>query len=396
MDNTLLREKLNEVTQCLYEIDYENMPISLFQGIGGVSYFFFEKINSISATEKDKEFFIYLIELLVDKLNTEEYSFTYCDGLCGIAFILRKYHPLLTKYGYELDDLIEDIDSVLIHHLEKLSENDDMNTDFLHGTFGLLYYFSFFKINDHQFRVNYIKNINYIISYIDKAKSSIELNINYGLAHGLCSIMNVIKIYLAHFDPNCKISRECLDLCCTLFTDPRIDFKSSSLYPSISPINDFSINAEMHPVHLGWCYGDQTISTSLHNIAYFQNNEKLAQFSLKIADHWKKRDTIKKALNNDHFYDYMLCHGVGSVALYNKIWFNITQDEQFYKNYDFFMMDLLSQEQAEDNVAGYKRAVINQQYEKSYGILTGVAGVGLILLDAFNSERKSWYDLFII
>jgi len=152
----------------------------------------------------------------------------------------------------------------------------------------------------------------------------------------------------------------------------------------------------MHPVHLGWCYGDQTISTSLHNIAYFQNNEKLAQFSLKIADHWKKRDTIKKALNNDHFYDYMLCHGVGSVALYNKIWFNITQDEQFYKNYDFFMMDLLSQEQAEDNVAGYKRAVINQQYEKSYGILTGVAGVGLILLDAFNSERKSWYDLFII
>ncbi|ASK31038.1 hypothetical protein CEY12_13385 [Chryseobacterium sp. T16E-39] len=396
MDSILLNDKINEITNSLYDINYEKMPISLFEGIGGISFFFFEKINSKYATEKDKEFFVYLIELLVEKLNGEHYSFTYCDGLCGTAFILKKYQALLNQYDYDLDDLLDDLDSILLDGLEKMSEQEDINTDFLHGSFGLLYYFVFYKEKSSQFKSLYIKNIHSVIAYINRGKTNDESKINYGLAHGLGSIMNIIKLYLENIDEHCETSKYCLNLCCEMFTTPKIDFSLPSLFPSISPIKDFNNNAAKHPVHLGWCYGDQTISTFLYNISTFENNPELKQISSDIANHWIKRDSIKKALLDENFYDYMMCHGVGSVALYNKIWFNMTGNESFYKNYLFFMDDLLAQKENEENVAGYKRAVINYEYEKSYGILTGISGVGLLLLDTADMERKSWYDLFLI
>ncbi|WP_333596834.1 lanthionine synthetase LanC family protein [Chryseobacterium flavum] len=396
MNNVLLNDKIKEITHSLYDINFEKMPISLFEGMGGISYFFFEKINSDYASKKDKDFFIYLIELLVEKLNGEQYSFTYCDGLCGIAFILKKYQLTLNQYDYDLEDLLQDIDSILMQALEKISDHDDINTDFLHGSFGLLYYFVFFKERGSRFKALYVKNITSVINYINKAKKSDEININYGLAHGLCSVINIAKLYLENIDKYCEVSKHCLNLCCEMFTAPELNFTLPSLYPSISPIKQFHDRAARHSVHLGWCYGDQTISTTLNNVANFQNNQELNQFSLNIANHWVRRDSIGKALLNEDFYDHMMCHGVACVALYNKLWFTITKDQSFYKNYTYFINNLLSQKQDFDNVAGYKRAVINNEYEKSYGLLTGVAGVGLLLLDASNMERKSWYDLFLI
>lgn len=395
MNLTLLESKLNEITNSLYEIDYKNLPISLFEGVGGISYFFFEKINSAYSTKKDDDFFLYLVELLVEKLNNEDYSFTYCDGMCGNAFVLKRYRKKLKKYGYDIEQLLEDMDSILIEHLQNISNVENINTDFLHGSFGILYYFIFFKERSLKFKTVYLKNVKYILSYINNAKINNDLKVNYGLAHGLCSIMNIIKLYLENIDRNCETSKLCLNLCLEMYTVPEINFNQPSLYPSISTISDFNNNSK-NSVPLGWCYGDQTISTTLYNISTFENDQKLYDLSHNIALHWAKRDSIRKALLNENFYDYMICHGVGSIALYNKIWFDITKNDVYHDNYLFFMTDLLTKRSDIDNVAGYKRALINNEYEKSYGLLTGISGVGLLILNALSPENKSWYNLLLI
>lgn len=370
--------------------------LSLFDGLGGVALFFFEKINSDLKTKKDEEFFFKVFDTIYDKLNEEEYSLTYCDGLAGIAFFIRMCKKYLTTNDYDVEQLLTDIDGIIIESiLSNLNAIDDFNTlDFLHGKLGVLHYLITFDVNPSLTKVIYDHVVTSIFQNLKSIDSDDNQIVNYGLAHGMCSYIHII-INGIDISSDRGQAINLLELIGEIYLNANINFSNLSLYPSISSKSNFEKNSSfLHP--LGWCYGDQTISTSLYKLGKFLNSKKILEYSYKISDHWKTRNDIYTSLGNSEYYDYSFCHGMSSVAFFNKKWYNITNDPKFLENYTVFLDLIVSQIQEEDNIAGFKKCTGDESlYKIDWGLLTGVAGIGLNLIYQRNNNNNNWLKLFL-
>lgn len=370
--------------------------LSLFDGLGGVALLFFEKINSDLRTHEDEEFFLRIFDVIYDKLNSEDYSLTYCDGLAGIAFLIRICKTYLETNDYDVEELLIDIDRIILDSMScDFEVVDDFNSlDFLHGKLGVLHYLITFNINPSSTKVIYNHIVVSIFKNLNKIKNTDNQSFNYGLAHGMCSYIHIVinGIDLA-VDKTQAVSL--LKLIGEIYLDADINFSNLSLYPSISSRNDFEKNASfLHP--LGWCYGDQTISTSLHKLGQFLNSERILKHSYKVSDHWKKRNDIYTSLGNSEYYDFSFCHGMSSVAFFNKKWFDITNDIGFLENYKVFMDLIISQIQQDDTIAGFKKCTGDENlYKKDWGLLTGATGIGLNLMYQRNNRNNNWLKLFL-
>ncbi|MCW3162122.1 lanthionine synthetase LanC family protein [Chryseobacterium oryctis] len=389
-------EKIHEISKCYIEnFAPSEHDLSLFEGLGGVALFFYEKIHSDLCSGKDKEFFFELFDVIYDKLNEDDYTLTYCDGLVGVAFLIRVCKDYLSDNDYDVEQLLIDIDNVILESNNNYSDvlYDFNSLDFLHGKLGVLHYLMTFNVRP-AFSEGFYDNI--VLSLLKKLQIARNENvsINYGLAHGMCSYIHVIIKGIDAFSSKTS-SLMLLKLIEEIYLDADVNFSNLSLYPSISNERDFERKASsFHP--LGWCYGDQTISMSLYKLGVFLNSEKLLNHAYEISNHWKLRNNIFKALGNPLYYDFSFCHGVSSVAFFNKKWYDITGDSQFLENYNYFMELIVTQIQGNDNIAGFKKCTGNDLlYKKDWGVLTGVAGIALNLLYQRNKNNNKWLKLFL-
>ncbi|MCD9616618.1 lanthionine synthetase LanC family protein [Chryseobacterium gleum] len=387
--------------------------LSLLTGISGVPIFYYMlyKYNNDSKyLNKIEE----VLNVIFERLNEGEETIpkTYCLGLAGIAYMLN----FLEKSGdinIDFSDALETFDEILLDTIDHfLSYIDDIESeyimeqaDFLHGVSGLAHYFLSRDINEI-----YSEKITILFEKLSEIveqdyRRAVEVKdiedltkdlhkTNLGLAHGHISFILLFSKFLEIFPHNQKVkdALESSVKTVLLFRNEQED--GFCLFPSIA-VNK---KTALYNIHLGWCYGDQSVAYGLYKAGKTLNDENLISISKEIALSTLRRDSLGTALLHEEGCDAGFCHGTISVAYYHKKWYLITEDTRFLELNKKFTQLTLSLSNEEKGLAGYLKNSGTGQKQTALGLLDGIAGIGVFFADSLlnNSSLIQWDSIFLL
>ncbi len=412
------------VTQKLSEIEKEidqnwnRKPyvsdLSLLTGISGVPIFYYV-LYKYNKQPKYLEKIEEVINVIFEKLNnsSENIPKTYCLGLAGIGYMLNFLEESGEIKNIDFADALEVIDEILIdtvnYFLSYIDHIDDESKmehiDFLHGVSGIAHYF----LARNKNKIYYEKitllfeKLSEIIEWdyqkalevkdIKEIKDGLHKT-NIGLAHGHISFILLFSKFLENFPDNDKIRNALKTSVKTVLLFKNDSKDGFCLFPSIA-VNK---KTAFYNIHLGWCYGDQSVSYGLHKAGITLGDHNLVETSKQIALSTLKRDTLELALLNDESCDAGFCHGTVCVAHYHKKWYSITKDHRFLELYKKFTQDTLLIANKKDGLAGYMKKNGTGGFESALGLLDGIAGIGICLIDSLLDENTvlKWDSIFLI
>ena len=131
---TAAGKKLAEIEQQLFDTCLDNTPLSLFNGKGGLLLLYHNLYTVLGDNDYSRKSQL-ITEQLMDDITQGIPSFTYCDGLTGIA-ALFSYLREKEFFDSSIDGLLEQCDQVLHNALQVTLDN--ANWDYLHGAIGIL------------------------------------------------------------------------------------------------------------------------------------------------------------------------------------------------------------------------------------------------------------------
>ena len=387
--------------------------LSLLTGISGIPIFYYvlyKHTNDPKYLSKIEE----VLNVIFEKLNEGEETIpkTYCLGLAGIAYMLN----FLEKSGdinIDFSEALETFDEILLDTVDHfLSYIDNIESeyimeqvDFLHGVSGLAHYFLsrekkeiysekiiilFEKLSeiveqDYR-RALEVKDIDEVTKDLHKT--------NLGLAHGHISFILLFSKFLEIFPHNNKVKDALESSAKTVLLFKNEQEDEFCLFPSIA-VNK---KTALYNIHLGWCYGDQSVSYGLYKAGKTLKDESLITISKEVALSTLKRDSLGTALLHEESCDPGFCHGTISVAYYHKKWHLITEDSRFLELYKKFTQLTLSLSTEEKGLAGYLKNTGTGDKQPALGLLDGIAGIGVFFADSLlsNSSSIQWDSIFLL
>ncbi len=392
----MVRSKIEEINNDLDEvIGHDNHEVSLFSGLTGV--LLFKYIYHKFYLNEEGEILMSNLEPILQKvfenLNTTEYPLSYCDGLAGVAYCLN--HLKENKiFEEDIEDALREFDNILIEKIGTVKDSDD--SDFLHGQLGIIYYLidrgSKLVLDNPIFIKNVDAFYSYVIDEVVLIENGENVRINFGLAHGNLAHMKILVKMLKTGRFNQKkykrLLQNLVDIYCSFKSDNK---ESCSLFPSIADSNE---KPSVNTINLGWCYGDQPASLILYEVAKALNDKELEKNAIDIAYAWAGRNEIKTAFNG-RVYDACFCHGTTSAGYFNKKWFEITQDELFKNNYNFFIEETLKLDTHKNGISGYVKL---EEYGSvaDFTLLGGTSGIGIVLIDSLYNVSDEWDKFFLM
>jgi len=399
----MTKTKILEIENVISHTDIDEVGISLFSGYGGVPLFYF----MLYKLTNDKAYILKTqksYEKLFEKINDENYDYTitYCNGLVGFAYLTH----FLTKQGIldsdSMQENLEIIDRIVYENtVEEKNSIDDI--DFLHGALGVAFYLNERQADNPTIKTStkllFEKISDIIIESVKDAKKNeniTEINqdthkVNCGMAHGYVSYISILSGFLLNSGNNDKVKNavdKSLDLLLSFETE---NYNAFSVYPGIAVNKKTAI----YNIPLGWCYGDQTISTVLYKVSNILKSDSLYTKALAIAKRNLSRNTYDKMFPVTLF-DEAFCHGLASVAYLHKKWYKITGDEKFYNLYEFLIKDIVERGDKIDGLAGYKKIINRNETINSIGLLDGVVGIGIVLIDYLLGDNNTGWDSFFL
>ncbi|MCL2040670.1 MAG: lanthionine synthetase C family protein [Bacteroidales bacterium] len=341
------------------------------------------------------------IENIFEEIEkADSYIFTFCNGLSGIGWALEH----LEKRGfihYNTNILLEDVDSVLSYVLD--SEMKSGNYDFLHGASGIaLYFISRLQKNESLLPIlqKFITQLNMLsekqstgaikwISVIEHETQKKGYNIS--LSHGMSSIAVILSKLYGIKGIDQEMIKNLLQGCVNYIIEQEIDKdKYGSCFPS------FAIESmeQLHGSRLGWCYGDLGIAMALWQAGIALRNEiwknKALEVLLFAAE--KRRDLRKNFVN-----DAGLCHGSAGIGhVFYRVWWN-TKIPEFKNAANYWFEQTIKMSIFADGLAGYKMWYGEEKgWANSYGLLEGIAGIGLALLMYYYEVEPTWDECLLL
>ncbi|MDP2060286.1 MAG: lanthionine synthetase LanC family protein, partial [Flavobacteriaceae bacterium] len=124
-------------------------------------------------------------------------------------------------------------------------------------------------------------------------------------------------------------------------------------------------------------------------------SDSLYTKALALARRNLSRNTYDKMFPVTLF-DEAFCHGLASVAYLHKKWYKITGDEKFYNLYEFLIKDIVERGDKIDGLAGYKKIINRNETINSIGLLDGVVGIGIVLIDYLLGDNNTGWDSFFL
>lgn len=409
-----IESKIIEIESVINK-NWNNAPylsdLSLMTGISGIPVFYFmlyKYTNKPEYLNKIEE----IITVVFEKLNisNEDIPKTYCLGLAGIGFMLNFLEKSEEIKNIDFSEALEIIDEILLETIEYfLSYIDNIGdefkmeqVDFLHGVSGLAHYLLARNISNEKITILFEKLAEIVEWDYKKALESeiiTELTesshkTNIGLAHGHISYILLFSKFLAIYPDNYIIRQALKTSVKTVLLFKSEDYEGFCLFPSIA-VNKKTAN---YNIHLGWCYGDQSVSYGLYKAGEILNDYNLLKLSEEIALATLRRDSLNLALLNEENCDAGFCHGTISVAYYHKKWYSITKDTRFLELYKKFTEDTLLIANRKDGLAGYLKKTGTADFQSALGLLDGIAGIGVFLIDSLLNESSltRWDSIFLI
>lgn len=331
-----------------------------------------------------------ILETCILKINEGNSKPTYCNGIIGLAWVINH---LIKENFIEAsnNDVLYDIDNYNHDWIQSSINNN--NFDFFHGAIGYVNY----SIDRHNSLTNIkalekiedsiVLLLNFLSELLPKIKlfpkgpkkvnikMSFQNNVIFGLAHGISSIIFILN----------KISTiSKFNLKAQLLSDQYVaylleykDDKNSgiSLFPNF--LNQKGV--AKYQSALTWCSGDIGIGINLLNTsARYNHNENYKLAGIEILKNASHRTSLEKSfLKSD-----CLCHGyLGAYKIFSNA-YRITKNEEFL-NASNYWLDL-----------GTKNIKIN--IDSDLTILNGLSGIGLSLLDIFDSKKLNWDECLFL
>ncbi|NCO62703.1 MAG: hypothetical protein GW849_02355 [Flavobacteriia bacterium] len=393
-----ISSKISEIEKAIEGIWKNEYPLALFTGIGGLPLFYY-MLYKVEGNKIYLEKINEVVGHLYKKLDTDEYGVTYSSGLSGVASILNYLNE--KKIIENIDEDLIFMDEIILNFtFNNLTSIDD--TDFLHGALGACTYLIERtkynsvvkeKINDLIHKLCHILNEDIIKGY--KVNSTLEYDdsthrTNCGLAHGRVAEILILCKYFSLYPNNSYVKETIFNCTNSLIAFESDDKSSIYTYPSIA-INKYTA---YYKIHLGWCYGDQAVSYGLYRAGQTLHNDLFLNKSIEIALKTLQRNSMETAILSNS-YDGGFCHGAASVAYLHKKWFEITGNEKFNIAYENFINDLLDIGKNTEGIAGYRKHLGNGNYENAIGLLDGVIGIGIVLID-YMVDDNDWDSFFLL
>lgn len=361
--------------------------IGALGGLSGLALFNFQysrvfnKETTIGST---------ILEKCVLKINEGYAKPTYCNGIIGLAWVIN----FLIKENFidvSNNEILYDIDNYN-HDWIKYSIKEK-NFDFFHGAIGYINY-SIDRYNNST-NIKAIEKIeesitlflNFLSELISKIelfpsgskktdiKMSFENNVIFGIAHGISSIIFILnKISII---PKFNLKTQLLsDQYVTYLLNYKDDKNSGiSLFPNFLSQKGIV----KYQSALSWCSGDLGIGINLLNTyVRYNHNENYKLAGIEILEHASQRTSFEKSFLKSN----CLCHGfLGAYKIFSDA-YKITKKEEFLKASNYWLE------------LAIKDITINDDSDLT--ILNGLSGIGLALLDIFDSKKLNWGECLFL
>lgn len=388
----------NKIIGLLEFDNTKQLDIGLLTGKSGIALLLANYCKLLKSNIYAEKIWIYISDV-INNINQGYNYYTHCNGISGFCY---------TMNNFVKNEFININEISFLHELDKylykkmLEDLKKGNYDFLHGSIGVGLYFINHLTNpkSQEYLVDLIDELEKIsikdydntikwVSEVPYDNNNTKKVFNLSLSHGMASIIAFLsKLYLK------DISKKKV---CTLLNGAvnymlKQKFDNSvygSNFPSWVCENELPSKSR-----LGWCYGDLGIGIALFQAAKATNNKEWENIALEVLlDSTKRRDLKKEGV-----MDAGICHGTAGIGhIYNRMWFN-TRNEIFKEASDFWFEETLKMAKFEDGLAGYK-AWYPEEYggwQKIYGILEGIAGIGLALMSAISDEEPTWDECLLL
>lgn len=333
-------------------------------------------------------------DLWLDELTRKEISHTFCSGLSGILYA---FEFLQSNNFVHIDT--NEVESLFNNHIATKTNINIRHEyyDFMHGGVGPGLYF--LKKNINQNIVS--KLINSLYKTAEKYENEkitcwkflVGLHegrkYNIALSHGISSIV----IFL------CKtklmdITNEYLDTLLegsvNYILTQEINHKIwGSFYPNQSKEN-------ISKSRLAWCYGDLGVAYALWQAGKINKNEEWKNKALEIFTFSANRLSIQDAMTQDAG----ICHGSAGIAMFFNRMYNETHINLFKETTFFWINKTLNYDYFDYGLAGYRTYGNDKDAEDSlnpdYSLLTGISGIGMVLLSYLYGDKQEWDELFLL
>ncbi|TMM59138.1 hypothetical protein FEE95_06820 [Maribacter algarum] len=402
VNRELLEQKLSDIHLIIKENYQSENDIGVLGGLSGLALFEFYYSKHLDI-EEPSDIGVEIISRGISKINNGYGLATFCSGIAGFGWVLDH---LNNKEFIELDNdtLLEPLDSYLSDFM--LSELNNGNYDFLHGSLGCgLYFLKRFKsTHNNELRTKYHEKLIRLIellkdssenensmtkwkSILDNEKGNEGYNLS--LSHGISSVINFItRLSLeAEFKPMVEpILKQAIAYVLSFKMNAP---ENLSLFPSwitdSEPIE--------YQSRISWCYGDLGIGITLLQASKAIESDNLKKDAIEILKHAAKRRTMETT----RIIDAGLCHGsYGNAQIFNRI-YQETKISNFQETALYWIQDGLNKAVHEDGYAGYKQwGGLEQVWKSELSLLEGVAGIGLSIIDFLSTDENSWDECLLL
>ena len=210
---------------------------------------------------------------------------------------------------------------------------------------------------------------------------------NLGLAHGVPGIIGLLAHIVATDALPVSVAesaRSLLDETVTWMLGQKLPATADATFTAY-----LVEGQEPEPARSAWCYGDPGAAAALLAAARGTGNAEWAQEAIDIA-----KKSVRRPLEDTAVKDAMICHGAAGLGhIYNRF-YQASGDSAFAEAARFWLQRTLDMRQPDTGIAGYSHYTIDQNRNPCWiadaGFLTGVAGVGLVLLAAIEPVEPIW------
>lgn len=382
--NEKIKNKISEIHDIL-SFYTNDSDFSILNGEAGLAVFFYQHNLLFNKN--------YNLELRVENCfdlisKTPDVVFSHCDGLSGVVWL---YH-FFEKEGLfeQADNLVQDIYSPLL--LLSVENVKFQNYDFLHGSIGqIMWLVEKFK-DENKTIVEFIDTLNKNKTetkngYYWGISHKGETEINFGISHGIPAII----IFLC----KCYSNNIAKDLCKDLISNA-IRFityyknkTSDSVYPQL-----FKLNQEKIPSaeRLAWCWGDLGLAVMFLEAGKALNNKSWREEAIYIM----QRSCSRRDLRKNRTVDAGLCHGTSGIAhIFNRFYWE-TGLIEFKETANYWIEQTLEMAYHTDGLAGFKAYHGQDNWVKNYGLLEGIAGIGLALMSHISDKEPTWDSCLLL
>ncbi len=378
--------KLEEIADAILNHDYAELnDIGLLGGVSGVMLFLFH----YGQYTQEEKYFDKGVELLyksMDIINEGKAVSNFSYGISGFGWVLE----YLAEKGFiDKIDVLHNLDESLCELMSSYTKND--NWDALHGGIGIAWYL-FYRLENVKVRQAMEAMVEILATLAIKDKNGIkwrshnpltgESSFNFGLAHGMPSILIFLKKCIDNHI-NVELATQLLKDNLQFILSQKLSSPQYNRYPL-----SIKTGQPKEGPRMAWCYGDIGML-----LAFTQVNQILGTLDVEIKT-IAKSCIPRRNLRQTNINDAGVCHGTASVLHP----FQVLQDSPLLKtiitdeDIDYWLLQTLQIGNKTDGIAGYLHLTVKEDIKswvKEIGLLGGVAGIGLSLLSYINDD-KSW------